>query len=115
MGFSGGTHALSSLERILKRTHAHGSHALFLQVVLILPLVRTHLENVTRQISLAEWNICRHHTDIARAVVPAGQLRNVGIELLYPLYELVYTTPLGLLEHVEKVVFLLLSCVVWKQ
>ena len=48
------------------------------------------------------------------AVVPAGQLGNVGVELLYALYELTYANPLGLLEHVGKVVFFLLSCIVWK-
>jgi hypothetical protein len=81
MGFLGCTHALNSLERSLKRMHVYGSHALFLQVVLILPLVRTHPENVTCQISLSEQNICRCHTgDIAQAVVPAGQLRNIDIE-----------------------------------
>jgi hypothetical protein len=58
MGFLRGTHALNSLERSLKRTHVDWSHALFLQVVLILPLVWTHLENVTCQISLGERNIC---------------------------------------------------------
>jgi hypothetical protein len=113
MGFLGGTHVLNSLKRSLRRTHVHGSHALFLQVVLILPLVRTHPENVTRQISLGERNVCRHHTgDVAWALVPAGQLRNVGVELLYVLYKLVYANPLGLLEHVGKVVLLLLSCIV---
>jgi hypothetical protein len=65
---------------------------------------------MTCQISLGEQIICRHHTgDVARAVVPAGQLRNVGVELLYALYELVYANPLGLLEHLGKVVLLLLS------
>jgi hypothetical protein len=114
MGFLGGTHALNILKRSL-RTHVHGSHALFLQVVLILTLVRTHPENVTRQISLGEWNICwRHAGDVAWAVVPAGQLRDLGIELLYALYKLAYANPLGLLEHVGKVVLLLLSCVVQK-
>ncbi len=115
MGFLRGTHALNSLERSLKRTHVHGSHALFLQVVLILTLVRTHPKNVTCQISLGEGNICRHHAgDIAWAVVPAGQLRNIGVELLYMLYKLAYTNPLGLLEHIGKVALLLLSCIVWK-
>jgi hypothetical protein len=42
MGFLGGTHVLNSLKRSLKRMHVHGSHALFLQVVLILPLVWAH-------------------------------------------------------------------------
>jgi hypothetical protein len=115
MGFLEGTYALNSLERSLKRTHANGNHALFLQVVLILPLVRIHPENVTRQISLREWNICQCHAGIvAWAVILAGQLHNVGIELLHALYELVYANPLGLLEHVGKVALLLLSCVVWK-
>jgi hypothetical protein len=53
--------------------HVHGSHALFLQVVLILKLVGTHPENVTCQIGLREWNVCWTHTgSIAGAVVPAG-------------------------------------------
>ncbi len=45
---------INSLERSLKRTHVHGSHLLFLQVELILPLVQTHPENVTCQSSLGE-------------------------------------------------------------
>jgi hypothetical protein len=106
MGFLRGTYMLNSLERSLKRMHVHGSHALFLQVVLILPLVQTHPENVTCQISLKERNICWRHTgNIAWAVAPSRQLHNVGIELLYMLYKLMYANPLGLLEHVGKVVF----------
>ncbi len=86
-----------------------------MKVVLILLRVQTHLENVTRPISLGEQNICRCHTGIvAQAVVQAGQLRNVGIELLYALYKLTYANPLGLLEHIGKVVFFLLSRIVWK-
>ncbi len=55
----------------------------FLQAVLILPLVQTHPENVTCQISLGEQNICWCHAGIvAWAVVPAGQLHDVGVELL---------------------------------
>jgi hypothetical protein len=77
--------------------------------------VQTHPENVTCQISLGERNICRRHAGIvAWAVVPARQLRNVGVELLYVLYKLMYANPLGFLEHVGKVVFFLFSCVVWK-
>ncbi len=115
MGLLRGTYTLNSLERSLKRTHVHGSHTLFLQVVLVLPLVRTHPENMTCQISLGELHICRHHAGIvAWAIVPAGQLGNVGIELLYALYELAYANPLGLLEHVGKVVFFLLRCIVGK-
>ncbi len=94
MGFLMGTYTLDSFKRSLKRTHIHESHTLFLQVVLVLPLVRTHPENVS-QIR-------------TRAVVPAGQLRDVGVELLYALDKLAYANPLGLLEHVGKVVFFLL-------
>jgi hypothetical protein len=98
MGFLWGTYTLNSLKRSLKRAHVHGSHALFLQVVLTLPLVQTHPENVTCQISLGEWNTCWRHTGIvAWAVVPAGQVHDVGIELLYALYKLMYANPLGLL------------------
>jgi hypothetical protein len=115
MGFLLVTHALNSLKRSLKRMHVHGSHPFFVEVVLILPLVRTHPENVTCQISLGERNIHRCHTGIvAWAVVPAGQLCNVGVELLYALYELMYANPLRLLEHIRKTVFFLLSRVVWK-
>ncbi len=115
MGLLMGTYTLDSLERSLKRMHVHGSQTLFLQVILVLPLVQTHPENLTCQISLGERNICRRHTGIvARAVVPVGQLRDVGIELLYGLYKLAYANPLGLLEHIGKVVFFLLHCVVGK-
>jgi hypothetical protein len=103
MGFLLRTHALNSLERSLKRTHVHRSHPFLMEVVLILPLVRTHLENMTCQISLGERNICRCHTRIvARAVVPAGQLRNIGVELLYMLYKLTYDNPLELFELLER-------------
>jgi hypothetical protein len=51
---------------------------------------------------------------VAWTVVPAWQLRNVGVELLYALYKLMYANLLGLLECVGKVVLLLLSCIVGK-
>jgi hypothetical protein len=116
MGFLMGTYALDSFERgSLKRTHVHGSHPFFLQVVLVLPLVWTHPKNVTCQISIGEWNICRHHAGIvAWAVVPAEQLHDIGIELLYELYKLAYANPLELLEHIGKVVLFLLSCIFGK-
>jgi hypothetical protein len=115
MGLLMGTYALYSLERSLKRTHVHGSHTLFLQVILVLPLVRTHPENMTCQISLGERNICRRHAGIvAWAVVPAGQLHDVGVELLYALHKLAYANPLGLFEHVGEVLLFLLSCIVGK-
>jgi hypothetical protein len=115
MGLLMGPYALNSLERSLKSTHVHESHTLFLQVILVLPLVQTHLENVTCQISLGEWLICRRHAGIvAWAVVPAGQLRNLSVELLYALYKLAYANPLGLLKHIGKVVFFMLHCIVGK-
>ncbi len=48
------------------------------------------------------------------AVVPVGQLRNVGVELFYMLHKLTHTDALGFLEHVHDVVPFLLSCVVGK-
>jgi hypothetical protein len=115
MGLLMGTYTLDSPKRSLKIMQVHGSHTLFLQVILVLPLVRTHPENVTCQISLGEWNIRWHHAgNVAWAVVPAGQLCDVGVELLYVLYKLAYANPLGLLEHVGKVVLFLLRCVVGK-
>ncbi len=73
MGLLVDTFALNSLKRRLKRMHVHGSHALFLQVALVLLLVRTHPEYVTCQISLREQHIRRRHAgDVAWAVVPAG-------------------------------------------
>ncbi len=115
MGFLMGTYVLDSFKRSLKRSHVHGSHTLFLQIILVLPLVQTHPKNVTRQISLGERNILWHHaSNVAQAVIPAGQLRDGGVELLYALYKLAYANPLGLLEHIGKVVLFLLSCVVGK-
>jgi hypothetical protein len=114
-GFLVSTYALNGLERRVKSTHVHGSHALFLQVVLVLPMVRTHPEYVTRQISLRERHICRHHAcTVAWAVVPAGLLRNVGVELLYALYKLAYANSQRLLENIGKVILFLLCCIVRK-
>jgi hypothetical protein len=49
---------------------------------------------MTHQISLGERNVHWHHTgDVAWAVLPAGQLRDVGVELLYALYK--WHTPIG--------------------
>ncbi len=52
------TYMLYRLKRPEKQTHVHGSHAFLVEVVLILPCVQTHPENVTRPISLGEQNIC---------------------------------------------------------
>ncbi len=109
------THALDCLERREKQIHVHGSHALLVENVLILPPMWTHLENVTCQISLSEQVVHRCHTRIvAWTVVPAGQLRNVGVELLYTLYKLTCVNPLGLFEHVGKLVLFLLISIVGK-
>jgi hypothetical protein len=53
---------------------------------------------------------CRH----CSSGCSTSQLREVGVELLYVLYKLAYANPLGLLEHIGKVVLFLLSCVVGK-
>ncbi len=45
------------------------------------------------------------------AVVEAWHLGNVGIELLYRMYKLMYVDVLGLLEYIGDVVLFLLSCV----
>jgi hypothetical protein len=71
------------------------------------------LENVTQQISLSKGHIhgnrvCLH----AWALVPAGQLRDVGIELFHMLHKLTNTDVLGFLQHVRDVVSLLLCRVV---
>jgi hypothetical protein len=86
MGLLMGTYTLDSPKRSLKRMHVHGSHPLFLQVVLVLPLVRTHPENVTRQISLGEWHIhWRHARIVDWAVVPAGQCATSSEVALCPI------------------------------
>jgi hypothetical protein len=41
------TYALDSLERLKERTHIHGSTTFLVKVVLILPRIVTHSENVT--------------------------------------------------------------------
>ncbi len=77
--------------------------------------MQTHSENVTCQVSLRLRNICGTHTRIVTwAVVPAGHLHSIGIELLYVLHKLMYANSLGLLKHIGKVVLLLLSLVVGK-
>ncbi len=103
------THMLNSLERQEKWTHVHGSHTFLVKVELILPHV-WHSKNVTCQISLSKGCIhgncgCLH----ARAVVPAGQLWVLGVELLHTLHKLTNADALGFLEHVHDVVPLLLS------
>ncbi len=45
------------------------------------------------------------------AVVEARHLGDVGIELLYTMYELMQVDALGLLKYVLDVVLFLLSCV----
>jgi hypothetical protein len=83
------------------------------KVVLILPGIGTHLENVTQQISLGKGHVhgnrVRFH---AWAVVPAGQLRGVGIELFHTLHKLTNADALGFLQHICDVVPLLLCHVV---
>jgi hypothetical protein len=44
-------------------------------------------------------------------VVEAWHLGNVGIELLYTTYKLMYVDALGLLKYISDIVLFLLSCV----
>ena len=84
-----------------------------MKVVLILPRVGTHSENVTQQISLGKGHVHGNRVGLhAWAVVPAGQLRDVGVELLHTLHKLTNADALGFLQHVRDVVPLLLSRVV---
>jgi hypothetical protein len=116
VGFFGSflaTYTFDSLERQKMRTHVHRSPTFLVKIVLILPRVGTHWENLTRQISLGKGHIhgnrvCLH----AWAVVPAGQLQDLGIELFHTLYKLTNADALGLLQHIRDVVPLLLCRVV---
>jgi hypothetical protein len=84
-----------------------------MKVELILPCMWAHLKNETCEISLGKRHAHRNHAGLGTwAVVPARQLLNVGIELLYTLHKLTNVDPLGLLEHVPDVVLLLLSHVI---
>ncbi len=111
------TYALDQLEREKERTHVHRSTTFLMKVVLILPCVGTHLENVTRQISLGKGHahgnrVCLHAWAV---VLPAGQLRDVGIELFHTLHKLTNAVALGFLQHVCDIVPLLLCPVVGEQ
>jgi hypothetical protein len=116
VGFVGSfpaTYALNRLERQKERAHVHRSTTFLVKVVMILLRVGTHSENMTRQISLGEGHV--HGNCVlfhAWAVVPAGQLRDVGIELFHMLHKLTNADVLGFLQHVRDVVPLLLCRVV---
>ncbi len=49
------------------------------------------------------------------AVVEAWHLGDVGIELLYTAYKLMYIDGLGLLKYIDDIVLFLLSCIDGKQ
>jgi hypothetical protein len=51
------TYALDRLERQKERTHIHRSTTFLVKVVLILPRVGTHSENVTQQISIGKGHV----------------------------------------------------------
>ncbi len=107
------TYVLYSLKRHKKQMHVHGSHTFLMKVELVLSRKWAHLENVTYQVSLCEWNI--HWSCVGLdswAVEPAWQLHDVGIELLHRLHKLMHADALGFLEHVCQVVPFLLSHVV---
>ncbi len=78
------TCALYSIERHKKQTHLHGSHTFLMKVEVVLPCKWAHPQNVTHQISLSEWITHLNCGGFGTwAVVPAWQLHNVGVELLY--------------------------------
>jgi hypothetical protein len=84
------------------RTHVHGSPTFLVKVELILPPVWAHLENVTCQISLGKGHVRRNFGCLhAWAVVPAGQLQDVQVELLHTLRKLMNAGALGLPQHVR--------------
>jgi hypothetical protein len=97
------TYALNSLERQKERTHIHGSTTFLVKVVLILPRLGRHSGNVTQQISLGEGHVHGNGVGLhAWAVVLAGQLRDVGIELFHTLHKLTNANALGFLQHVRE-------------
>jgi hypothetical protein len=55
------TYALNSLKRHKKRMRVYKSPTFLVKVVLILPSVRTHSENVTHQISLGKGHFHGNH------------------------------------------------------
>jgi hypothetical protein len=103
------TYAFNSLKRQKEQKHVHRSTTFLVKVVLILPYVRTHSENATRQISLGKRHVHGNRVLLHTwAVVPAGQLCNLGVELLYMLHKLTNADALGFLQHVCDIVPLLL-------
>ncbi len=108
------TYALYSFKRHKKQMHVYRSHTFLVKVEMVLPNVWAHPKNVTHQNSLGKQYVHGNCTGLgAWAVEPAGQLRNVGVELFYRLNKL-NTDALGFLEHVRDVIPLLLSCYVGK-
>ncbi len=81
------TYTLNRLERQKKRAHVYRSTTFLVKVALVLPRVGTHSENVTGQISLGKGHVHGNRVGLhAWAVVPAGQLQDVGIELFHMLH-----------------------------
>jgi hypothetical protein len=65
-------YTLNSLKSHKKQTHVHGSHAFLVRVEVVLPCKWAHLKNVTCQIILSEWYICRRCIGLGTgAVEPA--------------------------------------------
>ena len=76
--------------------HVNGSHTFLMKVELILPHECAHLDRVTHQISLGKGHVHGNHGCLhAWDVVPAGQLQNVGVELLHTLHKLTNADTLG--------------------
>ncbi len=67
---------------------------------------------MTPEVSLCEWNVFGFCAGVhVGAVEEARHQSNVGIELLYSTYKLMYIDALALLKYVGDVVLFLLCCV----
>jgi hypothetical protein len=107
-----GTDAFNRLQRNEKQAHVHRRHTFLVEIVLVLPLDRAHMQHMSPQLSFCEWDVLRLGAGVCiGAVVEARHLGNVGIELLYTTYKSTHVDVLGLLKYVQDVVLFLLSCI----
>ena len=96
-----GADTFNHFQRSQKRVHVHQHHALFVHVVLVLPREWTHTQHMSPYLSLHEWNVLGLGAGIqVWAVVEARHLHDVGIELLYSPYKLMYVDALWLLKYI---------------
>jgi hypothetical protein len=94
-----GADAFDCFQQSQKQAHVHRCHALLVYVILVLPLKRAHMQYMSPWLSLCERDFLGLGAGIGmRAVVEARHLGDVGIELLYKTYKLMYIDALGLLQ-----------------